>query len=197
MKSNQQESRSEQRPDEKGQQEVDLALENSSASHEDSSDVSSNHDSVGGTSVDEDLIVSAGAVAAAAQTQVIKKTLSKQPSNGIHVLKPDGLSPATNGLPPFPNPDTPAQNSDLANGKHAKEEEITFDPNGSYYMANACCELLHYRTAAILIGKVELGLMAVWGYFITHFYMATGGIDSIGSKISIGSQAVVAAGTLL
>jgi hypothetical protein len=162
---------------------------------EDSSDRTSNPGSVGNTSMDDDPIVTPAAVAAAAanaaQTQAIKKTLSKQPSNGIHVLKPDGTQ-APSVVPPYPNSDS----SVGGNKTNAKEEEITFDPNGSYYMANACCELIHYRTGAIVVAIVEMFMISVWGYFMGSFYTNSGGI-TLGAKISIGVQPVVGTGFLI
>jgi len=192
MKSNHQEQPG-QKAEENGHPEVDH-VEPNNTHNEDSSDGTSHHGSVGGASTEEDPIVTPAAVAAAAQSQNTKRPLSKQPSNGIHVLKPEGLAPTTNGLPPsYPTADVPAQaNGDAANSR-IKEEDITFDPNGSYYMANACCELIHYRTAAILVGMAELALIAAWGSLIGYYYTKSGGIDDVGSKASIGVQAFVAA----
>jgi len=131
---------------------------------EEHSDVSSNPDSISGSSAEDE------------SGHGSKKPLSKQPSNGIHVLKPDESS---NGV-------------GVAGVQREQLEEISFDPNGSYYMANACCELVHYRWAAVMVGVVELALIALWGALIGYYYHRVG-IDGLASIISISMQAPFAA----
>ena len=39
---------------------------------------------------------------------------------------------------------------------------LCFDANSSVYMASACCELLHYRNAAVLVGVVQAVGAVLW-----------------------------------
>uniref|UniRef100_A0A915IVP5 MARVEL domain-containing protein n=1 Tax=Romanomermis culicivorax TaxID=13658 RepID=A0A915IVP5_ROMCU len=47
-----------------------------------------------------------------------------------------------------------------------------FDPMDEIYMANACCECMHYRTASVCVGVVELAFMILW-LGLALFYHST------------------------
>lgn len=69
----------------------------------------------------------------------------------------------------------PASGSDEdgSHGEHSAKERPTkfvYDENDTFYFPPAICKLLHYRSAAILCGLVEVALLAltVLAFFSTH-----------------------------
>ncbi len=69
--------------------------------------------------------------------------------------------------------------------------DFVFDPNSYIYMANACCELLHYRVAAYVVGGLEVVLLIGWGIFSLIFYNAIG-MESIRAYLAITGQSLIA-----
>uniref|UniRef100_A0A914WAS4 Uncharacterized protein n=1 Tax=Plectus sambesii TaxID=2011161 RepID=A0A914WAS4_9BILA len=51
-----------------------------------------------------------------------------------------------------------------------------FDPNSYVYMASACCELVHYRIAAVLVGGLEVFSLLAWAALAVALYMHKGSV---------------------
>lgn len=49
-----------------------------------------------------------------------------------------------------------------------------FDPNSYVYMASACCELVHYRIAAVLVGGLEVFSLLAWAALAIALYLHKG-----------------------
>ena len=81
-------------------------------------------------------------------------------------------------------------------GNGVKEElPLSFDPDSEVYMANACCELLHYRVALYVVGVAEMVGIAGWAA-LNYFWYAEAGLGVVGA-VSLGVQAFLAAVALV
>lgn len=86
----------------------------------------------------------------------------------------------------------------IANGLYVSEKfnsasETVFDPYDEIYLANACCDCMHYRTATAVVGILEIIFIFIWAGVGICYYMLDGVTES--AKGIIGCQ--VAAGVVL
>ncbi|KAE9554921.1 hypothetical protein FO519_001886 [Halicephalobus sp. NKZ332] len=76
---------------------------------------------------------------------------------------------------------TEDSSSSTSSGSHSREVSKTFekrnyvfDPNDDFYLAPPAAQLLHYRTAAMVAGVLEVLVLVVSVFVLLHFYLHIG-----------------------